>query len=115
VDCRTYPLETGVGLAPISAGTTVANFSTCDKADIRTTKLASNAVRYDMYSLNRFRNWTVQTWVRVAKGAEPRFMVTVRWRADTWHRAPPRRQGARQRQDQHQGDQDQGAQVAPAW
>ena len=53
-----------------------------DKADIHTTKLASNAVRYDIYSLNRFRNWTVQKWVRVAKGAKPRFKVTVRWRAD---------------------------------
>ena len=81
-DCHTYPLEIGVGLGPFSAGTTVANFSTCDKADIHTTKLASNAVRYDIYSLNRFRNWTVQKWVRVAKGAKPRFKVTVRWRAD---------------------------------
>ena len=25
-------------------------------------------MRYDIYSLNRFRNWTVQKWVRVAKG-----------------------------------------------
>jgi hypothetical protein len=81
-DCHTYPLEIGVGLGPFSAGTTVANFSTCDKAAIHTTRLASRAVRYDIYSLNRFRNWSVQKWVRVAKGAKPRFKVTVRWRAD---------------------------------
>ncbi len=81
-DCHSYPLSIGVGLGPFSAGTTVANFSTCDKANIHTTKLASNAVRYDIYSLNRFRNFTVQKWVRVKKGAKPTFKVSVRWRAD---------------------------------
>ena len=110
-DCHTYPLEIGVGLGPFSAGTTVANFSTCDKADIHTTKLASNAVRYDIYSLNRFRNWTVQKWVRVAKGAKPRFKVTVRLAGRQLHRAPSRRQGVRQRQDQDEGHQDPRAQV----
>ena len=39
-------------------------------------------MRYDIYSLNRFRNWSVEKWVRVAKGAKPCFKVTVRWRAD---------------------------------
>lgn len=81
-DCHTYPLDLGVSMGPVGVGTTVASFSTCDKAQLHTTRLGSNAVRYDIYSLNRFRTWSVQKWVRVASGAKPSFKVTVAWRAD---------------------------------
>jgi hypothetical protein len=81
-DCHTYPLDLGVSMGPVGVGTTVASFSTCDKAQLHTTRLGSNAVRYDIYSLNRFRTWSVQKWVRVRSGAKPSFKVTVAWRAD---------------------------------
>ncbi|GAA2092699.1 hypothetical protein GCM10009841_01810 [Microlunatus panaciterrae] len=81
-DCHTYPLNIGLSMGPVGVGSTVAQFSTCDKAQLHTTRLASNAVRYDIYSLNRFRTWSVQKWVRVARGAKPSFKVTVAWRAD---------------------------------
>ncbi len=81
-DCHSYPLNIGLSMGPVGVGTTVATFSTCDKAQLYTTRLASNAVRYDIYSLNRFRTWSVQKWVRVAKGAKPSFTVKVAWRAD---------------------------------
>ncbi|WP_344806540.1 hypothetical protein [Microlunatus ginsengisoli] len=80
--CHSYPLNLGVSMGPINVGTTVANFSTCDKADIHTKRLASDAVRYDIYSLNRFRTMTMQKWVRVKAGAKPTFNVKVAWRAD---------------------------------
>ena len=81
-DCHSYPINLGVSMGPVGVGTTVATLSTCDKAQLHTTKLPSNAVRYDVYSLNRFRSWSVQKWVRVAAGAKPTFAVTVRWRND---------------------------------
>lgn len=80
--CHTYPLNLGVSVGPISASTTVANFSTCGKAQLHTTSLPGRAVRYDIYSLNRFRSFSMEKWVRVAAGAKPTFRVTVAWRAD---------------------------------
>src|SRR6478752_2963763 len=80
--CHNYPLNIGVSMGPIGVGTTVANFSTCDKADVHTSRLSSDAVRYDIYSLNRFRTFSMQKWVRVKAGAKPTFNVKVAWRAD---------------------------------
>ena len=110
--CHSYPLEIGVSMGPINVGTTVANFSTCDKADVHTTRLKSDAVRYDIYSLNRFRTFTMQKWVRVAGGLEAHLRGQDGLEGRRLHGDAASGDGVRERQDEVEDDQDQRPVVA---
>lgn len=83
-DCKTYPLNLGVGYGPISAGTTVGTLRSCDDGP-RVSRYLSHGKRTGLYTIAgmpNMRRVMAQKWIRVHQGRHPPFYVAISARRD---------------------------------
>jgi hypothetical protein len=75
-DCGTWPINISGSFHGISVGTKVAEFSTCTESWIsrRSVKLGQ---RYHVTNFNGVRKATFQRFVRVRRGVQPAFRVSI--------------------------------------